>query len=57
MRIKIGDTWHDPNQEPVMVELTKADQENIANMHPDAKMYCAYPDDMTPEQVEEWMKT
>jgi hypothetical protein len=55
MRVKVGDTWHDGEKEPVMVELTAKDKENIANMAPDATKYCSYPDRLKPEEVEAWM--
>ena len=44
MRVKVGDKWYDGKEEPVMVELTDSDKENIANMAEDATKYCNYPD-------------
>lgn len=55
MKVKIGNMVYDPNETPIMVILTKEDKSNIANMHPDAIKYVAFPDTMSVECVEEWM--
>jgi len=55
MRVKIGNTWHDAEDEPVMVELNDNDKKNISNMHPKATKYAAFPDEMSEDQIESWM--
>lgn len=58
MRIKWGDQWIEAKPGiPIMVELTKKDLENIANMHSDATKYASFDDSdtTTPEQKIAWM--
>lgn len=60
MRLKIGNTWYEATLEnPIMVELTDMDKENIANMTATASRYAVYvqePADITEEQLK-WMQT
>lgn len=56
MKIKIGDKFYDPNEEPVMLILNDQDKENIKNMHPEATKYCAYPEGTDKEFIREWME-
>jgi hypothetical protein len=58
MRVKIGETWYDPNNIPIMIELTDADKINIANMLPEAKRYSAYPDGVfeSDQEALDWME-
>lgn len=43
MRVKVGDTVYDSDEEPVMVILTPKDRENISRMPPGNTKYCVYP--------------
>lgn len=45
MRVKVGDQWFkcEPGQ-PVMIEVTESDKQNIANMHPEATRYAVFDD-------------
>lgn len=43
MKVKIGNTWYDPNEQPIMIVLENQDKRNIERMHPEAKKYCMYP--------------
>ena len=46
MKIKVGDEWFDCEVGlPVMVELTKQDKINIANMLPECTKYAIFPDE------------
>lgn len=56
MRVKIGDQWHEvgPGQ-PIAVELTLKDRDNIANMHPEATRYGVFPDGMTSDDMRAWL--
>lgn len=56
MRFKIGDTWYE-NDQPLMVELTQKDRENIANMHSDATKYACFPIAIGREAAEDWMES
>lgn len=58
MRIKVGDTWYEPEKgQPIMVELMPKDRENIKNMAPGFTCYAVFTDDdeLTNEQKLEWM--
>ena len=57
MKIKVGNTIYDSDEEPVMVILTEQDKKNIANMTPEATKYCGWPDDQdwTPDAILKWM--
>ena len=57
MKIKIGNQIYDAEDEPIMVILEGNDKENIANMLPTATKYCSYPDECTPDEIKEFMKT
>ncbi len=56
MKIKIGDNIYDGSKEPIMVILTDKDKENIKRMLTSCTLYCQYPDDMTEEQIDLFMK-
>lgn len=55
MKVKIGNKIYDPNNTPIMVILSKEDKSNIANMLPEATKYCAFPEDMEINEIENWM--
>lgn len=62
MQVKIGDKIYDSEKEPVMVMLSLKDYDNIRNMRPYCKKYCAYPstEEYTKDnykKVREFMKT
>lgn len=58
MRVKIGDTWHDAEEESICVELSGQDKLNIENMNPDCDKYAVFPDvdSMTREEMIEWIR-
>jgi len=56
MKVKIGDTVYDAEDEPIMVILNDADKKNIAGMKHETK-YCCFPNDCTEDEVNEFMKT
>jgi hypothetical protein len=43
----------------IAVVLTRKDRENIANMLPEATVYCTFPDDPAPdrEAISDWLQT
>lgn len=59
MRVKIGDQWFAVAAgQPIMIELTPGDRQNITNMAPDATRYALFPEvepRMTREEKEAWM--
>ena len=56
MKVKIGNTIYDPNDQPIMVILTKEDKWNISNMDESATKHCAYPSGSDTKDIEDWMK-
>ena len=57
MRIKVGDTWYNGKDVPVMIELSESDKTNIANMLQSATKYCDYPNTgYTIEDIGEFME-
>lgn len=56
MKVKIGDKIYDANNIPIMVILTPADKQNIANMPEDKTKYCACPDSYSPLDIIHWMR-
>jgi len=56
MKVKIGNETYDPNNIPIMVILTDQDKENIKNMHKDKMKYIAYPDTISDEEIDTWIK-
>lgn len=58
MRVKVGNVWYEAeNEQPIMIELTQKDKENIRNMHPDATKYAIFPDGkMTTDEKLGWME-
>ena len=51
MRVNIKGVWYDAEQVPIQIELTDADKQKISNMHPEAKNYIVYPDNIDWEDV------
>ena len=54
MRVKIDDTIHDSNDEPIMLILSMDEKKHISEMGT-AKKYCSYPDNMSAEQAAKFM--
>ena len=52
MKVKIGGQIFDPNEVTIAIYLTKVEREHIANMSPDAAIYCQYPDEISAEVME-----
>ena len=59
MKVKIGDTTYDSNNEPIMIIMTKMDKYNIKNMAPDSDRYASFPKDTefkTQKSRKAWMQ-
>lgn len=57
MLVKIGETIYDPENQPIMLILTKEDKKNIKNMSKLNDKYLQYPDTMSDEEAKVFMKT
>jgi len=55
MKVKIGNTIYDSEEEPIMVILSQKDKENIKNMAPYCTKYCSYPIPTDREYIEKFM--
>lgn len=58
MRVKIGNQWHDSSLEPICLQVSESEQEQIANMDRSiAKQgkYALFPDSWRAEKCREWM--
>ena len=44
MRVKIGDRWHDSRVEPIAVEVSAGERQQIYDMAPGATRYAQCPD-------------
>lgn len=56
MKVKIDDVLYDSDDQPIMVVLSSQEKGNIADMAPEAFMYCCYPEGMPMESVVEFMR-
>ena len=57
MKVKVGDTIYDGEDQPVMVILSNEDKSNIANMLPANTKYISYPESMSIPEIRAWLKT
>lgn len=58
MRVKIGDQWHDSNLEPICLQVSESEQEQIAGMDRSIAKegkYALFPDSWRTDQCFEWM--
>jgi hypothetical protein len=55
MRVKIGDTWHSPEDQPISIELNDGERRQISKMEGGVRLYAQYPDTMSPESMRIWM--
>jgi hypothetical protein len=51
MKVKVGNIVTDGKHQPVMVILSPAEREQIAQMAPEATKYCVYPNN---DKNKEW---
>ena len=61
MKVKIGDTWYDSDEQPICVQVTEGEQQQIADIDravAPAGKYCIFPDseDWDMESMREWMQ-
>lgn len=60
MRVKVGSTWYEASPgQPIAVELTGRDRDNIAAMAPDATRYAVFDkadsEQLSPPQMRAWL--
>ena len=58
MRVKVGSTWYECKLgQPVMVELSPGERQQIADMAPDCTRYAQFDDDepLTRDEMFAWM--
>ena len=56
MKVKIDNKIYDSKKEPIMIILTSKNKKDISNMSKRYIKYCEYPDYMTNEEVDKFMK-
>lgn len=54
MKVKIGDKVFDSTYEPIAIQLTETDKNNIGNMTKDASVYICFPVNVGGQRVKEW---
>ena len=59
MRVKIGNTWYNSDNEPIVVQFEGKDKENVASMQSTATKYAVAPDSYfkSNKDFEDWMST
>jgi len=55
MIIKIGNTYYNSTQEPILLILTESEKEHISNMSKENKKYCSFPDESNINKIKEFM--
>jgi hypothetical protein len=56
VRIKIGESWYDSLEQPIMIVFDELEQDQIAHMG-ELKKYCSYPPEgFTEEEIEDFME-
>lgn len=56
MLVKVGNTFYNPNDVPIMIVLSDTDKANIAAMPPGVYRYCVYPDYHSELYISVWME-
>jgi hypothetical protein len=55
MKVKIGNTIYNSENQPIMIIINDFDKRNINNMLPHCTKYCSFPAGMDKEKIEKWM--
>jgi hypothetical protein len=56
MKVKIRRDVYNAEIEPILVILSEEDKENIKNMEEDCFKYCVAPEELSEEDIREFMK-
>jgi len=55
MIIKIGNTYYNSTEEPILLILSQTEKEYISNMLNENKKYCSFPDESDIDKIKEFM--
>lgn len=55
MRVKIGNTYYDSLEQPIMVVFDDGEKELIGNMRNIDMKYCSFPEESRVEDIENFM--
>ena len=53
MIVKIGNTYHNSTEQPILLILSKEEKSHISNMAEDKKKYLSFPDDYSIDKAKE----
>lgn len=56
MKVKVGDTIYDAENEPVMIICTDSERKQMAQMPAKLTKYCQFPENMDKEEIKKWME-
>lgn len=56
MKVNINGIWYDSEKQPIQIELTNSDKNNIMNMHDDKFNYISFPNNLNWGEVQEILK-
>lgn len=56
MKVKIQNIVYNAEIEPILVILSEEDKENIKSMEADCFKYCVAPEELSEEDIREFMK-
>ena len=55
MIVKIGNTYYNSTEEPIMLILSQTEKEHISNLINDNKKYCSFPDGSNIDKIKNFM--
>lgn len=56
MKVKLNNIIYDSEKQPIVLVLSQEEKELIGNMSSEDFKFCSFPEDMTIEKVQEFMK-
>jgi len=56
MKVKINSKIYDSDKQPIMLTLSDAEKELIANMAAEAHKFCVYPANSKAEKIKQFME-
>ncbi|WP_280570664.1 hypothetical protein [Chromohalobacter sp. 296-RDG] len=60
MRVKIGNQWHDSNDEPICIQVSEGEQKQIASIDRSVApngIYAIFPDNWRRQAMLDWMQS
>jgi len=55
MIVKIGNTYYNSTEQPILLILAESEKEHIANMSEENKKYCSFSDKSNIDEIKEFM--